>query len=122
MDWSKVRHFKESEFRCTCGCGRADVTPGLVTALDELRERLGKPLVITSGFRCENHPAEKTKTVPGAHAQGRAVDIQTNGAGFKYELKRLAYELGFLGIGDAKTFTHLDVGHDAATRPANWQY
>lgn len=91
-------------------------------ALDELRERLGKPMSITSGFRCENHPEEKNKPTPGAHGQGRAADIACPDGAYKYELKRLAYELGFQGIGDAKTFTHLDVGHDAAARPANWQY
>ena len=121
VDWSKVKHFKESEFACTC-CGRSDVTAGLVLALDELREQYGKPIAITSGFRCENHPEEKKKERPGSHAQGRAADIATPGAGQKYEIKRIAYQLGFLGIGDGKTFTHLDVGHDSASRPANWQY
>ncbi len=122
VDWSKVKHFKQSEFVCSCGCGRADVTAGLIAALDALREAYGKPLSITSGFRCENHPEERGKPTPGAHGQGRAADISTPGAAQKYELKRLAYQLGFLGIGDGKTFTHLDVGHDAAARPANWQY
>lgn len=122
VDWSKVKYFKQSEFVCSCGCGRADVTPGLVMALDALREAYGKPMTITSGFRCENHPEERDKPTPGAHGQGRAADISTPDASSKYELKRHVYALGFLGVGHGKTFTHLDVGHDAATRPADWTY
>lgn len=126
VDWSKVEFFIEDEFRCNCGkCGgRADVTPALVFGLDELRRRLGYGLIVNEGggFRCPLHPDEAKKEQPGAHAQGRAADIKTIGGQKKHELKKEAYALGFLGIGDGKTFTHLDVGHDAATRPANWQY
>lgn len=126
VDWSKVRHFTIDEFRCNCGkCGgRAEVTPELVYGVDELRERLGYGLYINEGggFRCELHPDEAKKEKPGAHAQGKAADIRTIGGQKKYELKREAYRLGFIGIGHGKNFTHLDVGHDAAARPADWTY
>lgn len=124
IDWVKVRWFTPQEFACKCGkCGGlADVKPDLVYALDELRERVGRPLKITSGFRCPQHPAEATKSKPGAHAQGTAADIATVGGDFKYRLKQAAYALGFVGIGDAEHFTHLDVGHEHAARPANWNY
>lgn len=122
IDWKNVRYFRKLEFECTCGCGRADMDPQLIIMLDALRERYGKPLIITSGFRCENHPAEASKLKPGSHAQGTAVDIKTTTGHQKYQIKHLAYSMGFVGIGDGNTFTHLDVGHKHAPRPGNWQY
>jgi len=124
LDWSKVKYFKECEFVCSCGCGKVDVKPDLVFALDELRERLGRPLSITKGggYRCRNHPDERDKALPGAHSQGMAVDIANPTGESRYRLKKLAYEMGFVGIGHGKTFTHLDVGHANASRPADWSY
>lgn len=122
IDWSTVKYFRKSEFECSCGCGRADMDPELIAKLDSLRERYGRPMNVTSGFRCRSHPKEASKLKPGSHAQGKAADIATTTGAAKYELKRLAYDMGFVGIGDGDTFTHLDIGHDHAARPANWRY
>jgi uncharacterized protein YcbK (DUF882 family) len=122
IDWSDYPNFTEKEFACSCGCGRADMDPELLSKLQALRTLYGKPMSVTSGFRCSKHPNEASKIKPGSHAQGKAVDIRTRGGGQKYELKKLAYSMGFVGIGDGDTFTHLDVGHDHAARPANWRY
>lgn len=122
IDWKDYPDFKESEFACTCGCGRADMEPELLAKLQALRDAYGKPMIVTSGFRCSNHPNEASKLNPGSHGQGKAADIRTVSGGQKYEVKRLAYALGFVGVGDGDTFTHLDIGHDNAARPANWRY
>ena len=96
--------------------------PDFLIELETLRVLYAKPMIITSGFRCPDHPDEKDKANPGAHAQGRAVDVQVTSSADRYELKRLAYEMGFQGIGNGKTFVHLDTGHDYAHRPAEWNY
>ena len=122
IDWLKYPDFQEHELACKCGCGKSGVTVELMNKLQGLRTVYGKPMKVTSGYRCPDHPDEAKKTRPGAHAQGTAADIRTVTGTEKYELKKLAFQMGFVGIGDAKTFTHLDVGHDTANRPANWSY
>ena len=124
IDWSKYQNFSEDEFRCNCGCGRADMTEKFMDKLQALRTSLDEAITINKGggYRCPNHPDEINKDKPGSHTQGNAGDIRTPNSGYKYRLKKQAYALGFVGIGDGKTFTHLDVGHDHADRPANLVY
>ena len=50
--------------------------------LQPLREKLGKPIIITSGFRCEklnSHP-KINGVVNSQHLFGQAADIKVNGA------------------------------------------
>lgn len=79
--------------------------------LDMLRELYGKPLVITSGYRCKTH----NNTVGGAekslHTEGCAVDIAIKGDSgtFRYDIIKLALQLGFTGIGVANSFIHVSL-------------
>lgn len=52
-----LRHFSAAEFRCKCGCGAGieRMHPDLLMMLDELRDRAGIPLVLSSAYRCEAH-------------------------------------------------------------------
>ena len=76
------KNFNRSEFACkgeNC-CGHsAPVHPDLIEALQALRDRIGKPLSITSGFRCNRH----NKAVGGAeqsfHTLGMAADVACSG-------------------------------------------
>lgn len=124
LDWSKYPNFTEDEFRCNCGCGRADMQPEFMEKLQALRTEYGQGITVNDGggFRCRNHPDELKKSKPGTHPQGKAADLRTLDGATKYEIKRLAYKHGFQGVGDGKTFTHIDIGHDFAARPANWSY
>ena len=58
------KNFNRSEFACkgkNC-CGHsAAVHPDLVDALQALRDRIGKPLSITSGFRCNRRWAARSR-------------------------------------------------------------
>ncbi|WP_120497561.1 D-Ala-D-Ala carboxypeptidase family metallohydrolase [Kiloniella sp. EL199] len=120
LNWSDYSNFSASEFICKCGCGRADMNPEFMVKLQELRDRIG-PLVITSGFRCKNHPVEKGKKRPGAHSAGLAADIIPLKAR-RYELLTTISDMRFKGIGVAKSFIHIDEGHPYAYRPASWSY
>lgn len=71
-------NFSESEFACkgrSCCGGTAAVSMELVSVLQAVRGYLGKPLRITSGFRCKVH----NKAVGGAansmHCRGWAADV-----------------------------------------------
>ena len=104
---SELKYFSLSEFACT-HTGKNFITQGFVLKLDELRGLCGFPFVITSGYRDATHPEEARKAKPGTHAQGIAADIKvTNGIQRALVVKH-ALELGFNGIGVAKTFVHVD--------------
>jgi uncharacterized protein YcbK (DUF882 family) len=124
MDWN-YPNFTRQEMACKCGCNSEGVQPQLMDKLQELRTRYGKPMTITSAYRCPRHPVEATKTTPGAHALGLAADIGVQGAE-AYEVLKLAFELGFTGIGvqqkGSGRFIHLDVATTQLPRPTTWSY
>ena len=50
-------NFDRSEFACKCGCGYDNIDVSLVLDLQRIRNRFGRPIVVTSGCRCEKHNA-----------------------------------------------------------------
>ena len=122
-------NFDRSELLCT-HCGEFATHPESLDKLQALRTRYGKPLAVTSAYRCARHPIEAKKVAPGAHATGRAFDLRAIGSE-AYQIIRLAYEVGFTGIGVSQRggqprFIHLDdcpVGMDSGiVRPMVWGY
>lgn len=90
--------------------------------LQRLRTAFGKRMPITSGFRSTKHSVERRKAKPGAHAQGKAVDVALMGED-ALELVRLALSFGFTGIGISQKaggarFIHIDT----LPRKAIWSY
>lgn len=121
IDWTAYKNFRKDEFTCKCGCGQSDMKPEFMDRLQALRTAYGKPMLITSGYRCHNHPVEKSKVSTGAHTQGIAADIGISGAE-AITLLRLALEAGFKGIGVQQKgtgrFLHLDIREHSAI----WSY
>lgn len=121
------RHFRREEFACR-HCGLNLISTDFVTKLDELRERFGRPLIVTSGYRCREHNARVSSTgLNGPHTTGRAVDLAVD-RGDAHRLLGLALDMGFTGIGvnqkgDVR-FIHLDDLTDAPgrPRPTVWSY
>lgn len=73
------KNFAIHEFACS-HCGKCEVHPELIGIVQEIRDRLGNPLFISSGYRCPEHPVEVMKERgPGEHAHGLAVDIICHG-------------------------------------------
>lgn len=75
ITWDNIKHFKQSEFSCKCGCGMNNIDLKLVKILDEIRECFGKAVVISSGCRCKNHNAKVGGVQGSRHVQGKAADI-----------------------------------------------
>lgn len=123
IDWSRYPNFAEREFRCS-HCGKVAMQPAFMERLQLLRTIYDKPMKITSGYRCPEHPVEAKKSKPGTHSEGCAADIAVVGAE-AYTLLRLAMQERFSGIGVQQKgegrFIHLDTSVIAA-RPAVWSY
>ena len=120
IDWSKIQHFKPSEFCCKCGCGKCDVNPQLVAALDLARSKAGVAFKINSGFRCQKHNAAVGAKPTSSHTLGYAADIAyTNGFNGIMILKALLPYFDRIGVG--KDFIHVDVDPDKPS-PTLWTY
>lgn len=123
---SSWKNFKIDEFACK-HCGKNEISHELIDKLQSLREDLGFPFVISSGYRCDEHPIEKNKKSPGTHAQGIAVDIACSHQN-ALKIVSAAEGYGFTGIGvnqkGSGRFIHLDIGKASASRPRPhiWSY
>ena len=49
---SLTKNFARYEFQCPCGCGQQSLDTELAEKLQLIRDKLGKPIKITSGYRC----------------------------------------------------------------------
>lgn len=67
-------HFRLWEFECPC-CFRVRLHPVLLEKLEKLRQEMGIPIVITSGYRCEKHNREVGGVAKSLHLFGQAADI-----------------------------------------------
>ena len=97
-----TKDFARSEFQCPCGCGEQKVDLELAEKLQIIRDKVGQPIKITSGYRCIVHNA--SKTVGGSpnskHRFGMAADWRLKDRGLNpVALGILAVEAGFGGVG-----------------------
>jgi len=124
MDSSQ--YFSKAELQCKCGCEQAPMDPQFLMMLDELREKLNKPLRVSSGFRCPSHNSKVSGTgETGPHTTGKAIDLAVDRA-FAYETLRASMAMGFTGIGVKQKgggrFLHLDTIITEGLRPTIWSY
>lgn len=126
MDW-RWPNFSADELKCK-HCGEEKIIPEFMDRLQRLRTDFGKPMKITSGYRCPTHNSTVSHTgSDGVHTTGRAADIQVFGKD-AYDLLHLALLHGFTGIGINqngqmdKRFLHLDDSNDKNLRPRVWSY
>jgi len=115
-----VSFFKPEEFACPC-CGENNINPLLVEKLNAARCRFGKPIVITSGFRCKAHNETVGGSPTSSHLKGLAVDIACDNSLDRFELLSALLGVGFQRIGVAKTFIHVDLDLTKSHRVA-WLY
>ena len=118
-------HFAPAEFACRCGCGYGsdprDISPILVSLLEEMRVDVGRSIHLTSGCRCAVHNAREGGVPNSAHTRGCAADLLVQGGFERHQLVGAAMAHGAMGVGVAKVFIHVDVD-DILPRPAVWGY
>lgn len=125
--WEEYKYFTKNEFNCR-HTGKNEMKHEFMLLLEQLRREYGKPLKVSSGYRHPSHPAERKKTISGAHTSGQACDLAVSGAN-AYEVLKIAFKLGFnrIGVqqkGDIKTrFIHLDtLNARGFPSPTVWSY
>ena len=119
-------NFSVNEMACQCGCGTSEMDPEFMRMLQELRDQMQGPLLVSSGRRCDHHndavSTAKNKK-KGVHTLGQASDILIFGERAMLLFEK-ARQMGFIGIGlsqrgdHAKRFVHLDT----IPRKALWSY
>lgn len=110
-----MKYFTLDEFRCQhCGAlPENGMNPVLLEKLDKLRELAGRPVIVTSGYRCPVHNAEVGGVPDSQHTKGNAADITCDGLTVD-ELADLAVQVGMDGIGRYynQDFVHCDCRDD----------
>lgn len=133
LDWDSFNYFERHEFACRCGeCDSTgdEMNMGFVELLEQLRDRLGFPLVITSGFRCPAYNALISTTGhDGPHTTGQAADVAIAGENAFRLVQQCTLGGWMRGIGINqrgpydKRFIHLDnLEGPEHPRPRLWTY
>lgn len=106
-------NFNRSEFACKCGCGFDTVDVKLIQILEIVRKRFNKPIIISSGCRCEKHNASVGGEDGSKHKIGIAADIVVKDTSPADVYSFLCeHAPNKYGIGNYNSFTHIDVRND----------
>ena len=97
------------------------MSKNLISILDNIREELGKPIVVTSGFRTPAHNEKVGGKPNSSHLKGLAVDIACEDSRYRFELVRELLEHGIDRIGIGDTFIHADIDDDKSPNVI-WTY
>nr|QJB21300.1 MAG: hypothetical protein [Microvirus sp.] len=105
-----ARHFRVKEFACKDGSPVVFIDDYLYNILDILRHKLGKPVIITSGYRTPEWNTKCGGAKYSYHMRGMAADIRVDGI----SAKELANKLNEIipdecGIIVYKSWVHFDV-------------
>ena len=106
-----IRNFRPEEFICP-HCGEVKIETGLVRILQDLRDFLGQPVIITSAYRCPEHNKRVGGVPDSAHVRGYAVDIKCPSSGYRYQVLRFLLRNLITRIGIGKNFIHFDIDPD----------
>ena len=109
-----MKYFKIEEFKCKCGCGKAEMNQKFTQMLDMARGESGVPFHITSGYRCPKHNKNVGSTSTN-HTLGVAADIACNNGGTRLKIIDALLAVGFKRIGVHKNFIHADINEMPAS-------
>ena len=84
----------------------------LLMMLDRIRDIVGEPLIITSGYRSESWNAKVGGVEGSSHTKGLAVDISIRNSRMRFKLINALVEVGINRIGIADNFIHIDIDPD----------
>lgn len=102
------KNFKLREFQCRDGNFQVRLDAKLLKKLQELRDIVGRPIIINSGYRTVEYNKKIGGSPNSQHILGRAVDIVIPPLDPR-EIAEVAESIGFGGIGIYEDFVHVDV-------------
>lgn len=114
-----TKNFKVSEFACK-HCGQNEIDQRVLNMAQELRDYLGVPVRVNSGYRCKVHNA--SPAVKGAknskHVLGKACDLACELGGAKmfeavkylHDTQGKLKDLDYCIYYQRKNFIHIDCG------------
>jgi len=119
-----MKYFTHKEFDSPDlpGSGK-EMQSSTLAMLDTAREIAGIPFRISSGYRTSSYNQAVGGVENSAHTRGYAADIRIDGF-TEAQITRMIAALtiaGFMRIGKAKTFIHVDNDPDKPS-PAYWDY
>jgi hypothetical protein len=102
--------FSPAEIACR-GTGAIKINTEAMDKLQSLRNRLGKPLIVRSGYRSPSHNRAVGGAPASKHMQGTAFDIAMSNHD-PVAFMAAARAVGFLGFGTypRSGFMHIDLG------------
>lgn len=105
-DFRLSRNFKLHEFACKDGTDTVLIHPALIVAMQRIRDEIGQPLTINSGFRTVAHNDAIGGAPKSFHLYGMAVDL----SGVEPDrIFKVASKLGYTAR-KYSTFCHVDIG------------
>ena len=117
-----TKNFSKEEFDCKCNCGVCEMPINIyhnivkvANQLQILRNYIGKPITINSGYRSEEYNASiKGSSKKSQHVMGRAADIVVKGMSplAVHTTIELLIEKGDMlqgGLGLYDSFVHYDI-------------
>ena len=102
--WDEIEFFDREEFRCTCGgrgCNGFPAEPAeqLVRNAEDVRKHFGKPVIVSSGVRCQLRNSELPGSAANSlHMGGNAMDFRVQG---QHSSVTLAYVKTLPGVDEA---------------------
>lgn len=114
-----VKNFVRPEFACNCGCGFDTVDAETLFIVQDVRDKFGRPVRVTSGCRCP----EWNRRVGGAknskHLLGMAIDFIVPGVSPKVvaDYIRKKYPKASVKEYMKKGFVHVDCRSGKPWRP-----
>ena len=112
-----TKNFKVSEFACK-HCGENKIDQRVINMAQTIREAIGVPVRVNSGYRCSKHNAAVGGVKGSYHTQGLAADLSCSKGGEaiynavqKLWKEGLLPELKWCKYYVKKNFCHIDCGN-----------
>ena len=111
-----TKNFKVSEFACK-HCGENNIDQRVLDMAQTIRDELGVPVRVNSGYRCDTHNARVGGVKGSYHTKGLAADLScSKGNKALYAAAQKLYsegklpDLDFCRIRGYKSWIHIDCG------------